>query len=299
MTGGKSGKGLGGTVRRAALLPQRYGLSPEKVRTRLREMAALTARWEVTPTVPATAIILDRHPGIAKELAAMDPAIHGHRHIPYAGLPASDQAKDLDAARATFARHGLPARGFRAPYLSASDTTLRLLRERAFTFDSSAAKYVLPENDPLSKEAIRLTETRYGRVQRGVALPRTEGDLVELPIALPDDEILADGLGIRNGATLQGIFERMMAATHDAGSLLVFQIHPERFPLFSEPIGEVLARAHDLGAWCASLSEVASWVLKNPAEPTRWPKGHSMALAVTGDLDAVSLGDFARRVVGG
>ena len=72
MTGGKSGKGLGGTVRRAALLPQRYGLSPEKVRTRLREMAALTARWEVTPTVPATAIILDRHPGIAKELAAMD-----------------------------------------------------------------------------------------------------------------------------------------------------------------------------------------------------------------------------------
>src|SRR3972149_5182467 len=92
MTGGKSGKGLGGTVRRAPPLPQRYVLSPEKVRTRLREMAALTARWEVTPTVPATAIVLDRHPGIAKELAAMDPAIHGHRHIPYAGLPASGEA---------------------------------------------------------------------------------------------------------------------------------------------------------------------------------------------------------------
>src|SRR3972149_1344580 len=214
MTGGKSGKGLGGTVRRAPPLPQRYVLSPEKVRTRLREMAALTGRWDVTPTVPATAIILDRHPGIAKELAAMDPAIHGYRHIPYAGLPAADQAKDLDAARATFARHGLPARRFPAPYLSASDTTRRLLRERAFTFDSSAAKFVLPESDPLSKEAIRLAETRYGRVQRGVALPRTEGDLVELPIALPAAEILAGGLGIRSAATLQEILGRMLAATH-------------------------------------------------------------------------------------
>jgi len=299
MTGGKSGKGLGGTVRRAALLPQRYGLSPEKVRTRLREMAALTARWEITPTVPATAIILDRHPGIAKELAAMDPAIHGHRHVPYADLPAADQAKDLDAARATFARHGLPARGFRAPYLSASDTTLRLLRERAFTFDSSETRFVLPESDPLSKVAIRLAETRYGRVQRGGAFPRMEGDLAELPVALPDDEILADGLGIRNASKLQEVLERMMTATNDAGGLLVLQIHPERFPLFSEPLGEVLARAQDLGAWCASLSEVAAWVLKNPAKATRWPKSHPMALAVTGDLDAVSLGDFARRVVGG
>src|SRR3972149_6899709 len=209
------------------------------------------------------------------------------------------RAKPPAAAGPPLPRHGLPARGFRAPYLSASDTTLRLLRERAFTFDSSAAKFVLPESDPLSKEAIRLAETRYGRVQRGVALPRTEGDLVELPVALPDDEILADGLGIRSAATLQEILGRMLAATHGSGGLLVLQVHPERFPLFSEPIGEVLARAHDRGAWCASLSEVASWVLKNPAEPTRWPKGHSMALAVTGDLDAVSLGDFARRVVGG
>src|SRR3972149_8925908 len=138
------------------------------------------------------------------------------------------RAKPPAAAGPPLPRHGLPARGFRAPYLSASDTTLRLLRERAFTFDSSAAKFVLPESDPLSKEAIRLAETRYGRVQRGVALPRTEGDLVELPIALPAAEILAGGLGIRNGGTLQGVFERMMAATHDAGSLLVFPIPPER-----------------------------------------------------------------------
>src|SRR3990172_5267602 len=217
MTGGKSGKGLGGTVRRAALLPRRYGLSPEKVRTRLREMAALTARWEVTSTVPATAIILDRHPGIAKELAAMDPAIHGHRHIPYAGLPASDQAKDLDAARATFARHGLPARGFRAPYLSASETTLRLLRERGFTYDSSEARFVLPEFDSVSKEAIRLSDTRYGRAQVGCAFPRMEGELAELPVALPDDEILADGLGIRSAATLPEIFGRVLAGAHEGG----------------------------------------------------------------------------------
>src|SRR5205809_6133837 len=115
----RTGKGFRGSARRASLLPRRYGLGPERLRSRLREMAAVLARWAATPTVPVTANTLDRHPGITEDLHGMDPAIHGYRHIAYSSLTEAEQASDLDAAVTAFRRHDLPAHGFRAPYLAA------------------------------------------------------------------------------------------------------------------------------------------------------------------------------------
>jgi len=289
----KAGKGLRGTARRASLLPARYGLTPDKLRTRIRAMTADLSRWEATPTVPVTANALDRHPEIAGDLVGCDSAIHGYRHVRYAGLSEAAQSHDLDLASRAFRNHQVPVQGFRAPYLAADATTRALLKSRGFAYDSSSPSMALPTDHPAAGEIVRLAEARYGDVPSGPARPTLEGGLVELPVALPDDEILIDGLGIDNEEGLGRIFQAMLRPALDAGALLVLQIHPERFHLCSKAIGGVLRSATDGGAWIAPLSEIASHVR---ASPSGWPAGHAMALAVTGDLDAVSLLDFARRV---
>ncbi len=298
MASESKGKGIRGSVRRAGLLPIRYGVGADRIRARLREMTALLARWELTPTIPATAVALDRHPEILAEYASADPAIHGYHHVPYGGAHEADQARDLDAACDAFARHGLPARGFRAPYLRADGTTRTLLRQRGFGYDSSAAWFALPVGHPATAKAMELTKSRYGNVTTNPALPLLEDGLVELPVGLPDDEILVDGLRIQNTAVLARIFDAMMETARSSGSILILQVHPERFNLMAPAVGAMLKRASDLGAWKANLGEAATWIARRPPGGNPWPRGHAFAISLTGDLDAVTLVDFGRRVWG-
>ena len=257
-------------------------------------MAAVLARWEATPTVPVTANTLDRHPGITEDLRGMDPAIHGYRHIAYSSLTEAEQASDLDAAVTAFRRRDLPAHGFRAPYLAAGEATHDLLRTRGFAYDSSACVLSLPRSHPATASVLRLAEGRYGSVPDALGAVEAKRGLVELPVALPDDEILIDGLGIESPAELTRIFGAMLKPCLQSGGLLVLQIHPERFHLCSEALEGLLRGARDENAWVAPLAEIASHV--SGASGVGWPGGRPMALAVTGDLDAASLFDFARRL---
>lgn len=296
MAAERAGKGFRGSIRRAAMLPERYSLGPSRIRSRLKEMTDCLRRWDMTPTIPATASSLDRHPEIVREIAGIDHAIHGYRHVAYANRPREEQAADLDRAMASFTRHGLRPRGFRAPYLSADETTLALLQERKFLFDSSEFRFLLPEDHPVANEAMRLATVRYHQIARGPILPEMRGSLAEIPVALPDDEILVDGLEISNPSTLTDVFMAMFRVARSSGSLLVLQVHPERFHLCLEAVRAVLTEATEAGAWKATLSEVAAWTRKHGQQA--WPDGRPMAVSVSGDLDAVSLGDFTRRLWG-
>lgn len=286
-------KGFGGTLRRLSLLPRRYGISSFKVRTRLREMIELLQRLEVTPTIPITAQTLERHPELRSELGTVDPAVHGYRHVAYARMSPSEQGRDLEAARRIFANHGLATRGFRAPYLAANETTRELLRGAGFLYDSSRPTFVLPNGDSLFARAHKVAARRYSLVPRVPATITVDDGLVQIPVALPDDEILVDGLGVTNPETIARILDRMLDATCTHGSLLVLQVHPERFRMFADGIEHVAKRARDLGAWQAPLSEIAEHTVRNGGG-----EGLPFVLAVTGDLDAATLGDFASRLWG-
>src|SRR2546426_3409868 len=293
----RAGKGFRGSARRASLLPLRYGIGPERLRSRLRSMAEVLARWETTPTVPVTTSALERHPALAEDLRRVDPAIHGYRHTRYSALRETEQARDLDEAMASFRRHGLPAHGFRAPYLAANETTRTLLKARGFAYDSSACALSLPQGHPAAPSVLRLAKARYGPVPEGPRGVQTDGGFVELPVALPDDEILIDGLGIENPEELTRIFRAMLEPCLRSGGLLVLQVHPERFHLCAAAVEGLLRSSRDKGAWMAPLSEIADHARNAPRGG--WPGGQSMAVAVTGDLDAVSLLDFVHRLWGG
>jgi len=290
-------KGLGGTVYRASLLPVRYGISPDRIVSRLVRMIAMMARWDSRPTIPITASVLERHPEILRSLRDADLAVHGYRHISYEDLPFDEKRSDLDAACTVFSNLGLLLRGFRAPYLRADRETLDLVRSRGFLFDSSSTQLALPAGHPITRAVRLLIATRYGTdsVVPSVAMHPT---LVEMPVSLPDDEILVDGLGLRNTTGLWHAFEAMMEIASSTGSHLILQVHPERFHICEAALELLIEKAVDTGGWLTPLSEASDWIVGSPGSSRRWPDGHSFALSITGDLDAASIGDFASRIWG-
>lgn len=293
------GKGIRGTIRRASLLPVRYGLGPDRILSRLLRMASMVGRWEAMPTIPVTAIVLERHPTLRGQLAEFDLAVHGYRHVSYADLSREEKAADLQAACQVFANRGLAPRGFRAPYLQADEATLDLVRGRKFLFDSSTSQFALPPEHPLTPLATRFVAARYGSNVITGTRPTPASIPVELPVAQPDDEILVDGLGLRNAGGLWRVYEAMMDRAAAAGSHLVIQVHPERFHICEPALELLLAKAADVGGWLTSLSKAAEWHLREGGQNGRWPRGHAFALSITGDLDAVAIGDFALRLWGG
>ena len=293
----ESSKRLREKVRRAAMLPARYGFGPERMGRRIERMVAFMNHWEVRPTIPVTASVLDRYPSVVSTLKGADLAIHGYHHRSYAGMTAQEQAADLDAAISAFGRHGLVAEGFRAPYLATNPDTFRLLKSRRFVYDSSIPEFYLAHADLISHQAKRLTDMRYGHIPPVSPGKKNSAALIELRVALPDDEILVDGLGVRTSPALTRVLESMLEQARASGGHLILQIHPERFHILSEALHSVLDGAADDGAWKASLAEAAAWMILGKGGPGHWPDGRPYALSVTGDLDALSLADFASRVL--
>src|SRR5204863_7666809 len=88
-------KGLVETVRRAALLPIRYGLGSNRIGIRVERMVGLMDRWEARPTIPITASVLDRHAGVLPHPAgAALPILRSHHR------------SDADSTLATLASGG-------------------------------------------------------------------------------------------------------------------------------------------------------------------------------------------------
>src|SRR5437773_11033259 len=106
-------------------------------------MTALMSRWGTQPTVPVTASVLERHPDLLRGLRDADLAIHGYRHVSYVDMSLDEKRSDLESACGVFAKHGLVARGFRAPYLRTDRETFSLLRVWGFLFDSCNTRFVL------------------------------------------------------------------------------------------------------------------------------------------------------------
>ncbi len=297
MKGVSASKTAGDVMRRAAILPTRYGVTISKIQRRLVSMQSLLYRWDVVPTIPTTAVVLERHPEFARNLEGLDVAVHGYRHVAYADMSVSQQSNDLDSAIRVFSAYGLPIRGFRAPYLRTHHGTDSILASRGFLFDSSQADYILPETHSAFVGCKRMFDARYGAEPPAVSPSTLSTGLAELPVSFPDDVMLVDGLGITEPSTICGIFGAMLNRIRQSCGLLIMQVHPERFDMLRDAMESTLSQATQDSAWKASLSEVARWILKRGGSP-KWPGGSPYAVSITGDLDALSLADFAARLVG-
>ncbi len=261
-------RGLANTLRRAWQVATRFGVTPGRMESRLMALADTVMEYGAAPSLPITATVLDRNPGVALRLRekGVELPIHGLVHTDMALLAAEAQRDHLEKAVAIFGKHGLDARGFRSPYLRYNEATLKALESLGFSYDSNLAFYWEPMRslaDLTREEADGLARGLkfYSPVTRASdrSLPRFAGRLVEIPVSLPDDEILLDRMGMDPGR-IGDVWNEMGHMALEKGELLTIQLHPERAVILKKSLEKVLnlSRAPD-SFWVATLAEIDSW----------------------------------------
>jgi hypothetical protein len=83
---------------------------------------------------------------------------------------------------------------------------------------------------------------------------------LEIPVSLPDDELLVDRLGIRDSQKLTNIWLDMLGSSHRQGELFNFIFHPERIDSVAQPLNALLQKAASHGdVWVTSLDDISRW----------------------------------------
>jgi peptidoglycan/xylan/chitin deacetylase (PgdA/CDA1 family) len=237
----------------------------------LRDYVDTVARYNARASFPVTASALRRHPSIFRELVKRYPsvelAVHGHLHTDLSLLPAAEQAAEIESAIALFRAHGIPFTGFRAPYLRWDDHLMEAIGAAGFWHDSSQCLlWPVLEDDALTAKQNECVEIlcefcQPRSAEDYPALPFWIGDLLEIPVSLPDDELLVERLRLTDVEQMAAIWTKALHQSHAREELFVLQLHPERFPLCARALERVLQSAQSLPlpVWAASLHDIAVW----------------------------------------
>jgi len=233
-------------------------------------------------------------------------------------LPVSALASEIAQAADVFRAHSIPFLGFRAPYLRWNHDLLDALAGAGLTYDSSQPiLWPVVDRDALSPEQHQALDTllafdRPTPAETTPALPFWVDGLLELPVSFPDDEMLVERLRLQDAGVIAQYWIAAFAQCHARGEMFVLQLHPERFPLCAAALERLLAHVAALGpaVWRASLGDVATWWRQQHAEsdapstvaggavPGRWPGSAYSAFVLSGDIDAITLWDYAARFWG-
>jgi hypothetical protein len=91
------------------------------------------------------------------------------------------------------------------------------------------------------------------------SLPRYSNGIIEIPVSLPDDEILLDRMGLPV-ARIGDVWTEMAERALERRELLCLQLHPERILHLEPALRRVLDFVADSSLfWFATMKEIASW----------------------------------------
>ena len=276
---------------RAYRIVSRYGFGDEKFVTALTAFVKMVFEYDVHPTLPLTACVLNRHPKLFQSLqdSGVEFAIHGFRHVDYTLLSIDEVRTHFHKAIDIFDRRGIRFNGFRFPFLRHDTERMDLLEEFPYEWDSSRAiSWDFTSWNGFSAEYFNDTAWQnYKRIlisyqavdaSDSHCLPDNRGSLVEIPVSIPDDDILIDRLGFRDGKRIASIWNTMLTKTRQRGDLLALQVHPERFFAYQDGLRSVLKNAReDADIWIASVSDITDWW--HERHHFRWdtiPLGHQL-----------------------
>jgi len=262
-------KGPLALLKRARSITNRYGLTPAKMDQALHLFAQTLRRFDQGASFPLTAVALKRNSGtIAKYLDQnIEFAVHGYTHIDYAQLPPEEQLAHLRRARETFAAAGVKAVGFRSPYLRREPHLYAALEAAGFSYVSNQpvmwdvldADDFVPSTYAAYERAIGFYDPWYASERP--SLPQLCNQVVEIPVSLPDDEILLDRLDGETNGLVAKAWRRILSKSYQREELFTIQLHPERIDRCADGLSAVLAEARTLApsVWLARLDEIAAW----------------------------------------
>jgi peptidoglycan/xylan/chitin deacetylase (PgdA/CDA1 family) len=264
------GRGATGTLARTATVVSRFGATAAAMARRLERYESVARAHQVRPTWPTTACVLERHPDLLRRYAerGVELALHGLVHGDHAALDRRRQHETIARAIDIFARAGLRPSGFRGPYLRYNEATRDALRALGIRYHSSQA-FVFPlrstDVDTAAAGRYELALRLYGAIDARMTAvrPRLRDGLVDLPVAVPDDEILLDRLRLAEPA-LSAEWLHVLELTYERGDLFTMQLHPERIHELGNALDATLtaARGRRPAVHIARLDEIADWWLR-------------------------------------
>ncbi len=265
------GRGPAGSAARTAKVLARFGATASAMARRLDSYDAITRPLGIRPTWPTTASVLARHPELVRHQAdrGAEIALHGLVHGDHKGLDPLRQHETIARAVGIFERFGFHPVGFRGPYLRYDQATEEALRDLGFRYHSSqAVVFPLAPDVTISSRAARsyaLARGFYSALDAGriAVTPRLRSGLVDMPVAIPDDEILTERLRV-DEATAAAQWLGILEFTYRRGDLFTIQLHPERITELGEALGATCsdARGRRPSVYIARLDEIADWWLR-------------------------------------
>ena len=275
---------VGYMARRAATLVKRYGMTPPKAERRIVECVRQLAGQGCRPTFPIPGWIVAKYGEFSRRLQAMgaELAIHGYHHVDFRSLSPAEAGHQFVKAGAVFREQRIRAHGYRCPYLSATEALPDVIPDGLVQYSSNEAIWwdALPASD--DGNAIFDTLRRLYRAESSqavVSTPRMSNGLVEIPVSLPDDLQLSDGLNL-DPARIQQAWTAILHQVHRRGEIFVVLFHPESYDRCAQAFENVLREARRLrpGVWVTQLRDVSRWWREKAASVVDLSRGRANGL---------------------
>jgi len=264
-----SSRGIRNTFSRAMVVSRRFDITSGKIEAKLNTYIDITEKFDCRPTFPITAITLERHPALVRNLSqrGVEFAIHGYIHTNYTELSLEEQTRHLEKAIDIFSTCQIPFKGFRSPYLKWNDNLLRAVGEFRFLYDSSQVMLwdIIDKNEYQNQgwKAYKTLLNFYKpkKAEEYLVLPRFTSNFIEIPVSVPDDESLIDRLGITDKKKIAKIWLKILQETYKRGELFTAQLHHERISFCRSALETVLQQARELNppVWITTLGEIGKW----------------------------------------
>jgi hypothetical protein len=288
-------KGAIHALSRAFMIYRRFGFTRKKSREALQRIHEITVKYACTPSFFITAELLDKHFDLIKEIAVNGThmGLHGHHHIDYCLMSGAAQSEDIARGLEKFRKLGLSVSGFRAPFLRSNAETNKAVTDNGLNWVSHSTMlfdgHSCIINHGEGSRVNHLLDSFYTvRSQKDEpSLPSWGHHCLEIPVSLPDDELLVDRLGIRDSRELTSIWLEMLTTSLQQGELFNFMFHPERTHLVAKPLHDLLEEATGSGeVWISSLAEISSWWRERSAFSLQFVENHHdiHKIAVSGNI---------------
>jgi hypothetical protein len=246
-----------------------FGISPKKFKILLDRYCTVTEDLGCISTFPVTASVMKRHLKLIRELGeqGIELAVHGYVHTDYGVVSLENQVVHYKKAINTFQKYQIPYTGFRAPFLRINENTIPVLNLLNFSYDSS---YIInwdvfdkAMHNKSSWDAYQRLLNFYKprRYQDFLSVPKYINNVLEIPVSIPDDELMIERLGITDAEEITKIWMSILTKTYKNGELFTIQAHPERILIFENALVDVIQKAKTFSpaVWFTTLGEIANW----------------------------------------
>lgn len=255
-------------AQRSVSILDRYGLSANKMESNVSHYLRIMQQHGITPTFSIPAKVLDRHAEIVQSFqdSGVEFAVHGYKHIDFTRLSRGEILEHMEKAVKVFQRNNIQFSGFRFPYLKWNPKCIEALGNCSFEWDSShTILWDVVDTILLSERDIRnyqhmLDQYHCTSSSNCVSLPKLRNNVLEIPVSLPDDDLL-ERLGLTNSEAVEGVWSEILSQTHARGELFTLQLHPERIRLYQDALTSIIETAKRLSpsVWVSSLDDICEW----------------------------------------